>query len=152
MSGWYRSHNSLYSSDCFIFMSKFPVMATPTANFLNICSQSKPPTLLRDEYPQWKIQMTLFLGGIHKDLPQYLHNPPFIPTVVGPWVPATANIEEVAERSPRKLRIGRQRIRKSMSSLLSAKDFSLWLFLMTFLSFWMLVIHQNISGQNYKYN
>ena len=72
-------------------------MATPT-NFLNMGSQSKPPTLLRDEYPQWKIIMISFLEGVHRDLPQYLHKPPFIPTMVFPRVPATATIEEVAEQ------------------------------------------------------
>ena len=72
-------------------------MPTPT-NFLNMGSQSKPPTLLRDEYPQWKIRMISFLAGVHRDLPQYLHNPPFIPTVVVPRVPATATTEEIPEK------------------------------------------------------
>ena len=61
-------------------------------------SQSKPPTLQRDEYPQWKIRMISFLEGVQNDLPQYLHNPPFVPTVVVPRVPATATTEEVPEQ------------------------------------------------------
>ena len=73
-------------------------MAAPVTNFFNIGSQSKPPTLLRDEYPQWKIRMISFLEGVRKDLPQYLHNQPFIPTVVVPRVPATATTEEVPEQ------------------------------------------------------
>ena len=73
-------------------------MATPTTNFLNMGSQSKPPTRLRDEYPQWNIRMISFLEGVYRDLPQYLHNPPFIPTVVVPRVPATATTEEVPEQ------------------------------------------------------
>ena len=59
-------------------------MATSSTNLMNMGSQSKPTTILRDEYPQWKIIMISFLEGVHKDLPQYLHNPPFIPTVVVP--------------------------------------------------------------------
>ena len=75
-----------------------------TPNFHNMGSQSKPPTLLRDEYPQWKIRMISFLEGVHRDLPQYPHNPPFIPTMVVPRVPATATIEEVAEQiKPKKI-------------------------------------------------
>ena len=73
-------------------------MATSSTNFMNMGSQSKPPTLQRDEYPQWKIRMISFLEGVHKDLSQYLHNPPFIPTVVVPHVPAIANTEEVPEQ------------------------------------------------------
>ena len=44
-------------------------------------SQSKPPTFLIDEYLQWKIRMISFLEGVHKELPEYLHNPPYIPTI-----------------------------------------------------------------------
>ena len=73
-------------------------MAAPGTNFFNMGSQSKPHTLLRGEYPQWKIRMISFLEGVHRDLPQYLHNPPFIPTVVVPRVPATATTEEVSEQ------------------------------------------------------
>ena len=71
-------------------------MATST-NFMNMGSQSKPPTLQRDEYPQWKIRMIFFLEGVQKDFPQYLHNPLFVPTIVIPRVPTTATTEEVPE-------------------------------------------------------
>ena len=67
-------------------------------NFFNMGSQSKPPTLLRDEYPQWKIRMISFLEGVHPDLPEYQHNPPYIPTRVVPCVPATATADEVPEQ------------------------------------------------------
>ena len=47
--------------------------------------------------------MISFLEGVQKDLPRYLHNPPFIPTVVVSHVPATATIEEVPEQiNPKK--------------------------------------------------
>ena len=45
-----------------------------------------------------KIRMISFLEGVDRDLPQYLHNPPFIPTMVVPRVPTTATTEEVAEQ------------------------------------------------------
>ena len=60
-------------------------------------SQTKPPTLLRDEYPQWEIRMISFFEGVQKDLPEYLHNPPFIPTVIVPRVPAIATTDDVPE-------------------------------------------------------
>ena len=42
--------------------------------------------------------MISFLEGVQKDLRQQLHNPPFVPTVVVPRVPATATTEEVPEQ------------------------------------------------------
>ena len=42
--------------------------------------------------------MISFLEGVKKDLPRYLHNRPFIPTVLVPRVPATATTEEVPEQ------------------------------------------------------
>ncbi|KAI3715214.1 hypothetical protein L6452_22186 [Arctium lappa] len=60
-------------------------------------SQSKPPTLIRDEYPQWKIRMVHFLDGVDPGLVEFLHNPPFIPMTIVPHVPATVNTPEVPE-------------------------------------------------------
>ena len=42
--------------------------------------------------------MISFLEGVHKDLPEYLHNPLFIPTIVVPRVPATTTTDEVPEQ------------------------------------------------------
>ena len=64
-------------------------------SFFNMGSQSKPPTLLRDEYPQWKIRMVSFLEVVHPSLPEFLSNPPYIPTIVVPRVPATATTAEI---------------------------------------------------------
>ena len=66
-------------------------------NFFSTGSQSKPTTLLGDEYPQWKIRMVSFLEGVHPGLPEFLHNPPFIPTTIMPRVPATSTTPEVPE-------------------------------------------------------
>ena len=50
--------------------------------------------------------MISFLEGVQKDLPQYLHNPPFVQTVVIPRVPATTTTEEVPEQiKPKKKEI-----------------------------------------------
>ena len=66
-------------------------------NFFNMGSQSKPPTLLRDGYPQWKIRMVSFLEGVDASQTEFLHNPPYIPTIVVPRVLATATTTEVPE-------------------------------------------------------
>ncbi|KAI3665056.1 hypothetical protein L6452_43673 [Arctium lappa] len=66
-------------------------------NYFSAGSQSKPPTLLRDEYPQWKIRMVHFLEGVDPGLVEFLHNPPFIPMTTIPRVPATSNTPEVPE-------------------------------------------------------
>ncbi|KAI3729859.1 hypothetical protein L6452_18530 [Arctium lappa] len=68
-----------------------------TVNYFSAGSQSKPPTLLRDEYPQWKIRMVHFLEGVDPGLVEFLHNPPFIPMTTVPRVPATANTSEIPE-------------------------------------------------------
>ncbi|KAI3707519.1 hypothetical protein L6452_26128 [Arctium lappa] len=68
-----------------------------TVNYFSAGSQSKPPTLLRDEYPQWKIRMVHFLEGVDPGLVEFLHNPPYIPMTTVPYVPATANTPEIPE-------------------------------------------------------
>ena len=66
-------------------------------------SQSKPPTLLRDEYPQWKIKMVSFLEGVDPGLTEFLYNPPYIPTIVVPGVPATTiTAETLKQIKPKK--------------------------------------------------
>ena len=42
--------------------------------------------------------MISFVEGVHKELPEYLHNPPYIPTVVVPHVPATTTTAEIPEQ------------------------------------------------------
>ncbi|KAJ9538241.1 hypothetical protein OSB04_030974 [Centaurea solstitialis] len=69
----------------------FPSMANNTnSSYLSIGSQSKPPTLIREEFQQWKIQMINFLEGIHPRITEFLHNPPYIPIKLIPRVPAIA--------------------------------------------------------------
>ena len=60
-------------------------------------SQSKPPTLLRDEYPQWKIRMVSFLERVDPGLTEFLQNPPYVPTIIVPRVPSTTTTTEVPE-------------------------------------------------------
>ncbi|KAI3718365.1 hypothetical protein L6452_19232 [Arctium lappa] len=66
-------------------------------NYFSAGSQSKPPTLIIDEYPNWKIRMVHFLEGVDPGLVEFLHNPPFIPMTTVPRVPATANTSEIPE-------------------------------------------------------
>ncbi|KAI3718079.1 hypothetical protein L6452_18926 [Arctium lappa] len=58
-------------------------------------SLTKPPTLLRDEYPQWKIRMVNFLEGMDRDLFRSVNIGPHIPMVLVPRVPATADTAEI---------------------------------------------------------
>lgn len=62
-------------------------------------SQTKPPTLLKDEYPQWKIRMIHFHEGIDKALLKAVLNGPFVPMVTTERIPATDTIAEVPERT-----------------------------------------------------
>ncbi|KAJ9542267.1 hypothetical protein OSB04_028773 [Centaurea solstitialis] len=66
-------------------------------NFMSIGSQSKPPTLVREKFQQWKIRMVNFLEGIHPRISEFLHNPPYIPVTLIPRVPATATTPEIPE-------------------------------------------------------
>ena len=75
-------------------------------SYLSIGSQSKPPTLVLEEFPQWKIRMMNFLEGIHPRITEFLHNPPFIPVTVIPRVPANATTPEVPEFYQPKLQKG----------------------------------------------
>ncbi|KAJ9561844.1 hypothetical protein OSB04_007004 [Centaurea solstitialis] len=59
---------SLYSSSfhlSFTLFFFFFEMANTANAFMRTGSQSKPPTLIREEYPQWKVRMVNFLEGIH---------------------------------------------------------------------------------------
>ncbi|KAJ9567113.1 hypothetical protein OSB04_003079 [Centaurea solstitialis] len=60
-------------------------------------SESKPPTLNREELQQWKIRMINFLEGIHPRITEFLDNPPYIPVQLIPRVPATATTAEIPE-------------------------------------------------------
>ena len=73
-------------------------MANLNTNFFNMGSQYKPPTLPRYEYSHWKIRMVSFLEGVDPGLPEFLHNPPYFPTIVIPRVPTTATTTEVLEQ------------------------------------------------------
>ena len=112
-------------------------------------SQSKPPTLLRDEYPQWNIRMISFLEGAHRDLPQYLHNPPFIPIMVVLRVPATATTEEVLEEiKPKKTEEWSPEDWEKHELAAKCKR----LIIMAILNDLMPVKHQKTSGVNYRGN
>ncbi|KAJ9556942.1 hypothetical protein OSB04_011556 [Centaurea solstitialis] len=65
--------------------------------FMSIGSQSKPPTLIHEEFQQWKIRMVNFLEGIHPRITELLHNPPYIPIKLIPSVSVTATTSEVPE-------------------------------------------------------
>ena len=67
------------------------------SSFLSTGSQSKPPTLVREEYPQWKVRMINFLEGIHPRISEFLYNPPFVPMDLIPRVPATGTTPEIPE-------------------------------------------------------
>ncbi|KAJ9566531.1 hypothetical protein OSB04_002497 [Centaurea solstitialis] len=66
-------------------------------SFMSIGSQCKPPTLVREEFQQWKIRMINFLEGIHPRITEFLHNPPYVLVNLIPLVPATATTPEVPE-------------------------------------------------------
>ncbi|KAJ9544594.1 hypothetical protein OSB04_024301 [Centaurea solstitialis] len=66
-------------------------------SFMSIGSQSKPPTLIRKEFQQWKIRMISFLEGIHPRITEFLHNPPYIPVKIIPRVSAWATTAEIPE-------------------------------------------------------
>ena len=86
-------------------------------SYLSIGSRSKPPTLIREEFPQWKIRMMNFLEGIHPRITEFLHNPPFIPATLIPRVPATANTPEVPEYYQPKLQKDWDEEEKELASL-----------------------------------
>ncbi|KAJ9557841.1 hypothetical protein OSB04_012455 [Centaurea solstitialis] len=71
--------------------------ANSNSSFMSIGSQSKPPTLNREEFQQWKIRMISFLEEIHPRITEYLHNPPYIPVKLIPRVPATSTTLEIPE-------------------------------------------------------
>ncbi|KAI3758298.1 hypothetical protein L6452_05857 [Arctium lappa] len=58
-------------------------------------SLTKSPTLLRDEYPQWKIRMVNFLEGMDRDLMRSVNEGPHQPMVLVPRVPATATTADI---------------------------------------------------------
>ncbi|KAJ9544955.1 hypothetical protein OSB04_024662 [Centaurea solstitialis] len=68
-------------------------------SFMSIDSQSKPPTLVRDEFQQWKIRMINFLEGIHPRISEFLQNPPNVPVTLIPRVPATATTPDNYQNS-----------------------------------------------------
>ncbi|KAJ9557753.1 hypothetical protein OSB04_012367 [Centaurea solstitialis] len=71
--------------------------ANSNSSFMSIGSQSRPPTLNREEFQQWKIQMISFLEGIHPRIAEYLHNPPYILVKLIPHVHATSTTPEIPE-------------------------------------------------------
>ncbi|KAJ9557323.1 hypothetical protein OSB04_011937 [Centaurea solstitialis] len=72
-------------------------MANTANAFTSTGSQSKPPTLVKEEYPQWKVRMVSFLEGIHPRICEFLYNPPYVPMKLIPRVPATETTPEIPE-------------------------------------------------------
>ncbi|KAJ9552666.1 hypothetical protein OSB04_016711 [Centaurea solstitialis] len=72
-------------------------MANSANVFMSTGSQSKPPTLVKEEYPQWKVRMVSFLEGIHPRICEFLYNPPYVPMNLIPRVPATQTTPEIPE-------------------------------------------------------
>ncbi|KAJ9547457.1 hypothetical protein OSB04_020000 [Centaurea solstitialis] len=82
----------------FDLYSVFLFKMANTANaFMSTGSQSKPPTLVKEEYPQWKVRMVSFLEGIHPRICEFLYNPPYLPMNLIPRVPATETTPEIPE-------------------------------------------------------
>ncbi|KAI3693028.1 hypothetical protein L6452_32856 [Arctium lappa] len=71
-------------------MANSSISAIYTAGLL-----TKPPTLLRDKYPQWKIRMVNFLEGMDRDLLRLVNDGPHQPMVLVPRVPAIADTAEI---------------------------------------------------------
>ncbi|KAJ9552842.1 hypothetical protein OSB04_016887 [Centaurea solstitialis] len=72
-------------------------MANTANAFMSTGSQSKPPTLIREEYPQWKMRMVNFLEGIHPRICEFLYNPAYVPMNLIPRIPATETTPEIPE-------------------------------------------------------
>ena len=72
-------------------------MANPQSwnSAFNMGSMSKPPTLVREEYPQWKIRMINFLNGHDRALFQSIVSGPHIPIVEIAAVPGTNETPEI---------------------------------------------------------
>ncbi|KAJ9544260.1 hypothetical protein OSB04_023967 [Centaurea solstitialis] len=85
-------------SSGFLIYSIFLLKMANTANaFMSTGSQSKPPTLIKEEYPQWKVMMVNFLERIHPRICEFLYNPPYVPMTLIPRVPATETTPEIPE-------------------------------------------------------
>ncbi|KAJ9544978.1 hypothetical protein OSB04_024685 [Centaurea solstitialis] len=67
------------------------------SSFLSAGTQPKPPTLIREEYPQWNVRMINFLEGIHPRISEFLYNPPYVPMDLIPRVPTTGGTPEITE-------------------------------------------------------
>ncbi|KAJ9544756.1 hypothetical protein OSB04_024463 [Centaurea solstitialis] len=77
--------------------------------FMSTGSQSKPPTLIREEYPQWKVRMINFLEGIHSKICEFLCNPPYVSMDLIPRVPATGTTLEILEHyEPKSMELEKQ--------------------------------------------
>src|SRR5581483_913513 len=72
-------------------------MANTANAFMSTGSQTKPPTLVKEEYPQWKVRMVNFLEGIHPRMCEFLYNPPYVPMNLIPRVAATGTTPEIPE-------------------------------------------------------
>ncbi|KAJ9547258.1 hypothetical protein OSB04_019801 [Centaurea solstitialis] len=94
LNNFSRHVNSFSIPDSLCFLLK---MANTANAFMSTGSQSKPPTLIKEEYPQWKVRMVSFLEGIHPRICEFLYNPPYVPTNLIPRVPATETTPEIPE-------------------------------------------------------
>ncbi|KAJ9535059.1 hypothetical protein OSB04_un001870 [Centaurea solstitialis] len=59
--------------------------------------QFKQPTLIGEEYPEWKVRMINFLEGIHPRISEFLYNPPYVSMDLIPRVPTTGTTPEISE-------------------------------------------------------
>ncbi|KAJ9544581.1 hypothetical protein OSB04_024288 [Centaurea solstitialis] len=80
--------------------------ANSNFSFMSIGSQTKPATLVCEEFQQWKIRMVNFLEGIHPRITKFLHKPPYVSLQLVPRVPATATTDEVSKYFKPKQRKG----------------------------------------------
>ena len=79
-------------------------------------SMSKPPTLIREEYPQWKVRMINFLNGHDQRLYSSIVSGPHVPMTEIRAVPASGDTPEIlASKVPTDKKIWNQDDRGLMS-------------------------------------
>ena len=96
--------------------------------------------------------MVSFLEGVDPGLTEFLHNPPYIPTIVVPRVPATATIAEVPEQirpKDEKDWSPQERLRHDLAGKCRRL---LIMAIPRFLSHWMHATFPKSFGQSYKNN
>ena len=66
-------------------------------NYNDTGSLAKPPRFNKDNFPLWKTMMTLFLAGSDSQIPYFMENGPYIPTILIHVVYAIANTPAIPE-------------------------------------------------------